>query len=295
MIGMYRALFEANIQADFIHPDEIAAGLGSRYRVIFLGAPLMLSRPMAEALKAFVRQGGTLISEARPAWNDERGFANDRIPGAGLDEVFGCREALLESSEAVEMRMEKDLPPALAPLAGKAVAGTMFAEHLEPASAGARVLGSFPARGQAGNTPPNRGRAAIVLSKYGSGQAVLIGSFPAAAYDQDPEKLSATGELLRGLVALGGVGPAIGVSGAPGLVEARMLESSDALLLIALNHDSVPQEVTFSFGRDVPTAEWLNMETGQVVQFVGRAAGSTYTHRFAPRDALVLVIGKRRR
>jgi len=88
MLGIYRALFEQNIQTDFIHADEIAGGLASRYDVIYLSYPLMLPQSVADALKAYVRGGGTLISEARPAWNDERGFASPRIPGAGLDELL---------------------------------------------------------------------------------------------------------------------------------------------------------------------------------------------------------------
>ena len=93
MLGIYRALFEQNIQVDFIHPDEVVAGAAVQVRRgLSSSYPLMLQQPVADALKAYVRGGGTLISEARPAWNDERGFANPRIPGAGLDEVFGARE-----------------------------------------------------------------------------------------------------------------------------------------------------------------------------------------------------------
>src|SRR3954468_12946176 len=106
MLGVYRALFEQNIQADFIHPDEVAAGVASRYDVVYLSYPLMLQQPVAEALKAYVRGGGTLISEARPAWNDERGVANSRIPGAGLDELFGAREKVLMAPEAVTFTAE---------------------------------------------------------------------------------------------------------------------------------------------------------------------------------------------
>ena len=123
MLGIYRALFEQNIQADFIHPDEIAGGLASKYDVVYLSYPLMLPQAVADALKAYVRGGGTLISEARPAWNNERGHANTRIPGAGLDEVFGAREKSLRSPEAVTFTGEKDLDGPLAPLAGRTFNG----------------------------------------------------------------------------------------------------------------------------------------------------------------------------
>jgi beta-galactosidase len=289
MLGIYRALFEQNIQADFIHPDEVIAGSASKYDVVYLSYPVMLQQPVAEALKAYVRGGGTLISEARPAWNDERGAANVRIPGGGLDEIFGARERELRSSETITFTMERDLDGALAPLAGRVFNGLAFAEHLDVTGASARVLARF---GGDGDRP---GDPAIVMSPHGRGRAILIGTFPSAAFEQDPEKMRATGELLQRLVASAGVVPEIRIDGAAGLVEARLLESSDAVLIIAINHGETAQQVTFSFGPDIPEAIWQNMETGAAVNFVQTASGPTYAHTFAPRDVMVLVRGKRLR
>ena len=289
MLGIYRALFEQNIQADFIHPDEVVAGAASKYAVIYLSYPVMLQQPVADALKAYVAGGGTLISEARPAWNDERGAANLRIPGGGLDETFGARERELRSGDAITFTMERDLDGALAPLAGRTFNGFAFAEHLDVTGAASRVLARFPSDGG------GRGDPAMVLSPHGSGKAILIGTFPSAAFEQDPDKMRATGELLQRLVALGGVAPEIRIDGAPGLVESRFLESSDAILLIAINHGETMQRVTFRFGPDIPEAIWQNMETGSAVNFVQGADGPTYAHTFAPRDVMVLVRGKRLR
>src|SRR6476659_5990199 len=144
MLGIYRALFEQNIQVDFIHPDDVVAGAASKYQLVYLSYPLMLSQPVAEALKAYVRGGGTLVSEARPAWNDERGFANLRIPGAGLDEVFGARESELRPGEPITFTTEPDLDGALAPVANRTFSGTAFAEHLETTGPATRVLARFP-------------------------------------------------------------------------------------------------------------------------------------------------------
>jgi beta-galactosidase len=289
MLGIYRALFEQNIQTDFVHPDEITGGVASRYDVIYLSYPLMLQQPVADALKAYVRGGGTLISEARPAWNNERGYANARIPGAGLDEVFGAREKELRSPEAVTFTGEPDLEGDLAALRGRVFNGLAFAEHLEVTGPSTRVLARFPA-GKAGKGDP-----AVVMSRYGSGRAILIGTFPSAAFEQDPEKMRASGELLQRLVASAGVAPEVRIDGAPGLVEARFLESPGALLFIAINHADEPQKVTFAFGPDVPEAIWQNMESGAAVSFVQSATGPTYAHTFGPRDTMVLVRGKRLR
>ena len=286
MIGFYRAMFERNIQTDFVHPDEIVSGGAGKYDAIFLGYPVMLARAVADALKAYVRSGGTLISEARPAWNDERGVANERIPGAGLDELFGARESLLQSGDSLPIVAERDLEGPLAAMAGQTFAGTGFAEHLEVTGKGARVIARFPGDGGSAGDP------AVVMSQAGNGHAILIGSFLAAAFEADPEKARASGDFLAALVALAGVGPDVRIDGGRGAVETRFLESADAVLLIGINHSASPQKVTMTFSRDTPEAIWQNMETGAAVNFVAGPDGPAYTYTFGPRDVLVLMIKK---
>ena len=283
MLGFYRALFDRDIQVDFIHPDEIVAGAAAKYTVVFFGYPMMVPQPVADALKAYVRGGGTLIAEARPAWNDERGLANARIPGAGLDEVFGAREKRLRPTETVTLVGERGLDGPLALLAGRSFTGLSFAEELDVTGASTQVLARFSGDDGQPREP------AIVMSRYGSGRAILIGSFPSAAFEQDPDKFRSSGDLLA---TLAGVAPDVRIDGAAGLVEARFLESSDALMLIAINHSDAPQRVTLTFTPDTPEAIWQNMETGASVNFVAGPNGPTYTHAFARRDVLVLMIRK---
>ncbi len=286
MLGFYRAMFERNIQVDFVHPDEIAGGIASQYKAIFLGYPLMLQRHVAEALKAYVNGGGTLISEARPAWNDERGHANPRIPGFGLDEVFGVREKELRSSERIEMVIARELDGPLSGLAGRTVPGSGFAEHLEIMGSNIRVIARFPGENGAIGDP------AIVMSRFGAGRAFLIGSFVAAAFESDPEKARAAGDLLAALAATAGVAPDVTLSAGRGVVETRYLESADATVLIGMNHSESPQKVTLQFSPDTPEAIWLNLETGASVNFVAGPNGPSYTYNFKPRDVLVLMIKK---
>jgi hypothetical protein len=184
--------------------------------------------------------------------------------------------------------MEKDLDGPLAPLSGRTFNGVAFAEHLD-VSNGARVLARFPGEG----TRP--GDPAIVVMPQGSGRAILIGTFPSAAFEQDPDQMRATGEFLQRLIASAGVAPEVRIDGAAGRVEARFLESSDAIVLIAINHGDSAERVTFRFGPDVPEAIWQNMETGASVNFVQGRDGPTYAHTFGARDVMVLVRGKRLR
>ena len=69
---IYRALFERNIQVDFIHLDEIAAGVVSRYAVVVVGSPSTLPQPAADALKAHVAAGGAVISGSTPVPTDRQ-------------------------------------------------------------------------------------------------------------------------------------------------------------------------------------------------------------------------------
>ncbi|RJP18414.1 MAG: hypothetical protein C4527_29210 [Candidatus Omnitrophota bacterium] len=279
LMGFYRSMFERNVQVDFIHPDEIVAGMAKSYKMIYLAYPLMLSTPVTEALKDYVREGGYLVSEARPAWNDERGFANERIPGGGLDDVFGCRESVLRSPDVIEFRFEPDLPGSLAPLSKLTARGSVYAEHLAPLRDTTRVLARFA-----------DGGAAATLASYGKGQALLIGTFPAAAYEQ--EHHAETGRMLQELAAGAGVEPAIRLDGAPGEVEARFLESEEALLLIGINHSSEPHTVNFTIPHKLKTDQARNMETGEWIQFQKSTEEIRLAHDFAPRDVWVVLFMK---
>ncbi len=69
---VYAALFERNVQVDFIHVDEIAAGMASRYSVVVVGSQSTLPRPAAEALKAYVTAGGTLVDGSMTSLTGEQ-------------------------------------------------------------------------------------------------------------------------------------------------------------------------------------------------------------------------------
>ena len=66
-VGIHQSLFERNIQVEFIHVDEIAAGTASRYRLVFAPSLATLPGPAADALKAYGAAGGTLVSGATSA------------------------------------------------------------------------------------------------------------------------------------------------------------------------------------------------------------------------------------
>jgi hypothetical protein len=92
---------------------------------------------------------------------------------------------------------------------------------------------------------------------------------------------------------LPGGGGILGSDAPAPVFEARLLQSRDALLLVAAHRGRSPRRVTVRFPPDVPEAVWRNMFTGASVHFVAGPDGPSYSRTFAPGDVLVLLINTR--
>jgi beta-galactosidase len=223
LMGYHRAFFEQQIPVDFVHTGDVVHDKLGQYKILFLPYPVMLSKNVAEGVKRYVQSGGTVVAEARLAWNDERGFASDVIPGFGLDQVFGAKEKLIRPDTKPHIAMEN----------GQTVVGDAYAEELEPLG-GARVLGHFA-----------NGAPAVVEHSSGKGKAILIGSFAALAYHRDPANPNK--EFFISLAKGAGVSPEVTVSG-PGAseLEVRRLVSSRKQVVFAFNHSKNETHATLS-------------------------------------------------
>lgn len=159
MHGAYRGFFDNNIQADWVHIDDIAA-----YDFLYLPFPVMVSSKTAAALRTWVQAGGTLISEGCPGYFGEGGHVDTVQPGQGLAEVFGARETYVEFtpdiSDGFTFRVDDVFVP-----------GGGFLQAYE--MAGGQVAGRYA-----------DGRVAVVDNKYGRGRARLIGTFPGLGYNR---------------------------------------------------------------------------------------------------------------
>jgi beta-galactosidase len=232
LMGLHRAFFERQIPVDFVHPQDVTQNKIGQYKILFLPFPVMLSKEVADGIKRYVQNGGTAVAEARLAWNDERGFASDVIPGFGLDEIFGAKEKLIRPADNPRITIESS-----AGLPGldstQVIAGDAFEEDLDPI-AGARVLGRFTG-----------GAPAIVEHSFGKGKAILLGSFVALAYDKQPGD-SNKGFFLS-LAQAAGVSSDIDVTG-PGTseLEVRRLVNEHEQVVFAFNHSKNPADATLS-------------------------------------------------
>lgn len=257
MMGLHRVFFEANIPVDFVSPAEVSTDKLAQYKILFLPFPVMLSRAVAEGVKRYVEGGGTVVAEARLAWNDERGLAAGAIPGHGLDKVFGAREKVMRPVERAQIQPEGAWlsPPASA--AGEAasalISGEGFEEDLDPLP-GARVLARFAS-----------GAPAIVSNSFGKGRAVLIGSFVAAAYQRQPDtappEVRRISDMFLRLASDSGV-ERIGVGAKE--VEVRRLIGDGYQFVFVFNHSKVEALAAIPF-RPVGPGPVRDVATGQAV------------------------------
>ncbi|MGH9940298.1 MAG: beta-galactosidase trimerization domain-containing protein, partial [Blastocatellia bacterium] len=191
-MGVYRALFPTNAQIDFIHADDLARQDLSGYKLIYAPYPIMLRGETVRALTRFAETGGALVMEARAAWNDERGFSTPTIPGFGLDQVFGAREASVTpaAKHTLTISTAHAATPRLA--AGATLTGNVYQEALETINPAAQVVAKFA-----------DGSPAMIASTHGRGKTLFIGSFLSLAFERTRERNLE--EFFQGLIEWAGV------------------------------------------------------------------------------------------
>lgn len=228
LIGYWRAYWEASIPVDFIHRHQVEAGELGGYRLLVVPYPIMWTQAAAAGLRKFVETGGCVVTEARPAWNDERGFAAEVIPGMGLAEVFGVREQSIEMAETVDLTVTLSSWPKSYQSRGIArweLKGAYLRELFEPLDQNAAQPVAMP-------TPPNWFEA-----RFGQGKALVLGTFLGLATHQSQHTPNRA--FIRELAEWAEVTPPVRISGVEPSsepLEVHLRETADGYLLFALNH-----------------------------------------------------------
>ena len=255
LIGYYRVFADNNIPVDFIHRTELEHGDLSRYALIIVPYPIMLTQAAADGLRRYVDQGGHAVAEARLAWNDERGFAAEIIPGAGLHEVFGVREKHVWMRRDVRLAISDSSSELTAGLGGRSLRGALYAGTVDLLSNQARVLATTD------------GEPAIVASRYGKGETLFIGSY--IGWGNQPEQQPDNSEFIRRLAGWAGVEKPVATSVDGALqrpLMARLHQGALGDLLFLVNHDSA--------GHDVAVSVRLPSGTYALTELIGRTGRS---------------------
>jgi beta-galactosidase len=155
--GVYQGFFDRNIQADWVHIDDIKG-----WDILYLPYPVMLSSKTIRNLKDWVAGGGTLISEGCPAYFGDGFHVAMTQPGYGMDELFGAKESYVEFTP--------DLLNDLSfTVAGSRIWGGEYLQCYEPTTG--QAVGWY-----------DDGRIAAVDNKFGKGKTRLIGTMVGYGY-----------------------------------------------------------------------------------------------------------------
>ena len=215
--GAYQAFFDSNIQADFVHIDDIA-----QYPLIYLPYPIHLNSDTAQKLARYVAAGGALVSEGLPGYFGDRGKVGTKQPNFGLDALFGARERYVEFTPDLLERLTLQVN-------GNTIGGRFFLQHYD--LAGGKKAGEFAG-----------GAIAAVERTEGKGRTLLIGTFPGAAYFLHHG--AGTKSLFAGLLDWAGIKPIVRVS-EPGL-QARLHTGAGGNYLWVVNPGRAPRTLTIT-------------------------------------------------
>ena len=157
MWGAYRGFFDNNIQADWVHIDDM-----EQYDTLYYPYPIMFTQAQADRIAAWVKRGGTLICEACPGYFGDRGKVGTVQPNMGLDSIFGVREDEVEFMPDIGDRIRFTFD-------GLDIQGGGFLQSY--VLVGAQEMGRFA-----------DGRIAMAAHAHGKGRTLLIGTNPSVGY-----------------------------------------------------------------------------------------------------------------
>jgi beta-galactosidase len=172
--GAFEPLFRANIDTAIIHIGHDAL---KPYKLVVVPADYVMDEASANAIRAYVKEGGTVVMTAYSAKVDEHGqWFDTPLPGR-LADVFGLRTSAFYDVAS----------PLVFELDGRSVdTGVRRYEVLEPSTA--EVVTRFT--NTADRTP------AITVNHFGKGKAIYLAT---------ESKASSIGPVLKHVCAMTGV------------------------------------------------------------------------------------------
>jgi beta-galactosidase len=254
--GAYQGFFDNNIQADFVHIDNI-----QEYPIVYLPYPVMLKSTSAKKLAEYVQNGGTLISEGLPAYFGDHGKVGTVQPNYGLDQVFGAKESYVEFTPDI-------LDDLTLKVRGEQINGRYFLQAYS--LAGGTAAGNY-----------EDGRIAAVEHQFGKGKTLLMGSFAGGGYylHHSPSQKA----FFAGLLEWGKAQPALRTN-APG-TQARLHTGAGGTYLYVVNPARAPRQIEVTLG-----SAHGSFETGEDVWGARKVSvrGRSVQVEVGDRDAAVI-------
>lgn len=256
--GAYEGFFENNIQADFVHIDDI-----DQYGFLYLPYPIMLKQASADRISAWVRRGGKLVSEGLPGYFGEHGHVGPVQPNFGLDAIFGAREKDVTFAPDIFDGIKMTV-------CGHEINGAAFTQSYAPTSGTA--IGSHP-----------DGSVAAVENSVEAGQTLLVGSFPGLGFYN--HHTAGSRAFFKSLLDWAGVAQRVMTSNPA--VTARLHDGAGGKVLWVLNMSRTAQQAELTLPLDgvplVDAVKWGDAGSTSV-------RGETILVKVPARDAVVVTM-----
>jgi hypothetical protein len=280
--GTHSALWAAGYTIEFVEPRFLNTSTAD-YRVIFLPFVMHLPQAHADALTEYVANGGTVIGCAKLGHVDEKGWAwNDR-PGAGLTSLFGAKETYIEVQrephDRITLRVEAD-NQLFAGIETDRITGFWHRQEFELGD-DVDVLARFV-----------DGAPAITRRAHGKGQAILLATHLDMAFweyrDLDIRRL------FDNLMRMCGVGRDIAI-GSPQMdyarqrVDAHLLSHDNQYAVLINNQGDTAIDVTITVpaARSARAATELFSGSGIAVT---QQDGAQFSLHLPPEDGAIVML-----
>ena len=275
LLGVYRALFPTNVPLDFVHVDHLKASDLARVQA---GRPAV---PADDAGGGRRRAARVRARGRRPRGRGARGLERRAGARRGHDPRARpgrggrcARDGRADGREGQGGAAGRGgAAGARSPARCCRAAGTR--SRSSRSRPGARVVARFAS-----------GAPAAVVSAFGKGKSLMLGSYVSAGYVSQPEET--TRRFFDGLLDWAGVRRPVAVSG--DAVEVRLLESGREHLAFVFNHAATPATTAVTLRVPLDGRAVEDIASGEAVAVQPTAGGFEWRGTIPPRDVRVLRI-----
>ncbi|WJH32745.1 beta-galactosidase trimerization domain-containing protein [Paenibacillus sp. CC-CFT747] len=219
--GLYQALWDNQVEADFVTPSDVGDDRLGSYRVLFVTNQLNVDDSLAAALIRYAENGGTIVWDGKCGEIDDNGLLHAALPGGPLNDVLGLR---LHDVDIEGLQLH-------ATSHGQAAAGFRIAGHYE------RKLLSLEKPDVEVLFAYEDGWPGITHTPVGQGILIMIGTFLWLGYQQHQDE---------GVKAFaGGLADRFGLRGCRAdsdLLKVCAIQSESTWIVCAFNYSEQPIE-----------------------------------------------------
>ncbi len=271
--GLYQAFWSQGYPVEFVTPDLLAQSGTHPYRLLLLPFMMLVTAETAEALTDFVSGGGTLVSFAKCAMLDGQSWYWHERPGAGLSELFGVRERLVQQIDTVALSPEPDTE--LFEGVDSSLPGHWHRQDFDLAD-DVQILARY-----------RDDQPAVTLRRHGEGNAIAFGTHADVAAHTSP--VPGYARVYANLANMAGVKRPVVISGGSDL-DGHLLGRGQQQLLVLVNHGADASSVTVTVPDAAPRVTVEDLLAHRMIQVDPDAAALRFDVTVAPYDGTALLI-----